>query len=93
MPKQTISYPPNESVGILPEVALHWTSNKDLGQEPQISFAFDVDEMLTYLKKLQKDSPTDRRASFYTDGLRRADLQILIKTARTARDAAYGSDE
>jgi len=96
VPKEQINYAPHVilpdgKTPIAPEVSIHWSPG-DAGYV-QVGMEFSVDDMLGYLNQLRKDSPMDHRATFYTDTLKRPDLQKLIRVARRARDAVYGGDE
>lgn len=96
MPKEQINYPtvheaPDGSIPLGPEISLHWSSGGPA--YAQLAFGFDVKSMRDYLDQLAKDSPTDSRAIFYTEELRRPELQTMIRAAKRARDAVYGADE
>ena len=98
MPKENINYPlaiEDATTGLMrppgPEFSLHWSPG-DAGYV-QVGVEFNVDDMLTYLNQLRKDSPLDSRAQLYSDILNRADLQRTIRAAKRARDAVFGADE
>lgn len=85
-----------EELPAAPQVGVHWHANEET---PQLSFSIDADLLSKIVATRDSENPDytfvsePGRAVFYTSALSRGDLQRLIKAARRARDAAYGSDE
>lgn len=79
-----------------PQISLHWHAEEDT---PQLSFSIDADLLSRIMATRDSESPDhsfvteEGRCVLYTAALSRADLQRMIKAARRARNAAYGSDE
>jgi hypothetical protein len=99
MPKEQITYPgistsepetsESEPVTVYnTSLSLHWDNNT-----VQLGVTIDVKSLSEYLDAVKKDSPTDRTIDWYTVPITRPELNKLIRTARRARDAAYGEDE
>lgn len=83
----------------LPMLGLHWD-----GKNGTVQLSMDIDwDVLQELVKARQEDPTAvfsddnsflrNRVTFYTGSLDRNDLQNLVRTARRARNAVYGSDE
>lgn len=85
-----------EEIPAAPQIGLHWHAGEE---SVQLSFSIDADLLSRIVATRGTDAEDhayvteEGRAVFYTSELKRPDLQRLIKTARRARDAAYGSDE
>lgn len=82
-----------------PRLQLHWDARHGT---VQVSMDIDWDVLQRYVdyRRSNPDGYTGEdeglmpnRATFYTEGLDRADLQRLVKQTRRARDAAFGADE
>lgn len=86
----------HETIPAGPQIALHWHPGED---SVQLSFSIDADLIARIIATREDENPDyalvaePGRAVFYTETLDRPSLQRLIKTARRARDAAFGSDE
>ncbi len=94
MPKQVINYPsyaPEHPLGLA--LGLHWSEGDQPKGGPQMSVQFNVDDLYELLKRLRKDSPTDKRSIVFTEPLGRHELNRLVATARRARNAEFGADE
>lgn len=48
---------------------------------------------ITRFATFDPNEPTPTTRTFYTDDLTREQINLLIRTLRRARDAAYGADE
>lgn len=79
-----------------PQIGLHWHAGEGT---PQLSYSMDADVLARIVATHGTENEDytfvsePGRATFFTSTLTREDLQRLIKHARRARDAAYGSDE
>lgn len=96
MPKQVINYPGYaEEHPFALALSLHWSDKPSgaIGDGPQFSIQFNVEALAEHLKRLQQDSPTDKRSIIFSEPLDRSELQMMVRTARRARDGAFGGDE
>lgn len=85
-----------EVLPALPQIGLHWDG---VNEVVQLSFDMDAD-VLSRIADTRNALHPDHsfvekqgRAVFYSGALSRDDMQRLIRHARRARDAVFGSDE
>lgn len=92
---------PGEQVGHSEEIALHW-SKGDAGVV-QLSVQLDAEMVRAQLKLYDAikagadvwlgEEVKPGMLMFYSEGLRREEMQRLIRHTRRSRDDVYGSDE
>ena len=103
MPRQQINYPRPDLTQVDPDTGVetptplgqilefHWDGNHGT---VQVSMSIDTEILQRVLEQERReDGVMPERIWFYTEALTRGDLQRIIKTARRARDDAYGADE
>ena len=103
MPRQQINYPRPDLTQVDPATGVetpvplgqilevHWDGNHGT---VQASMSIDTGLLQRVLEQERRaDGEMPTRVWFYTEALTRPDLQRLIKTARRARDDAFGADE
>lgn len=96
MPKQVINYPGYaEDHPFALALSLHWYDKptETPNDGPQFSIQFNVDALTEHLNQLRQHSPMDKRSIIFSEPLARDELQMLVRTARRARDSAFGGDE
>jgi len=89
MPREQINYPsyPGDTA---PRAHIVW--NQNVGHV-QLAFEMDEASVMDWLKDKTRLTDADGKVWFYTQVLDRQVLNKLIRTARTARDKAYGRDQ
>lgn len=88
MPQESINYPePYEA-----QLSIHWSGSTG-GQVAQVGLAIPTKELRQYLEGMTAGESPDHHVFWYTPRLTRDELNKLIRIARRARNAVYGTDE